>query len=54
MSDEIGSAHEAARTAQASGKARAIKHWLTPTTLRGQFMLTEVLRPPKAMQQDQP
>lgn len=31
--------------------ARALRRWLTPATLRSQFMLTEVLQPPLALRE---
>ena len=36
----------------ATGKARAIHRWLSPQTLRGQFILTEVLRPPLGLREE--
>jgi hypothetical protein len=32
--------------------ARALHRWLTPATLRRQFMLTEILQPPVALRRD--
>jgi hypothetical protein len=38
-----------ARPAQATAKAAALSKWLTPNTLRSQFILTEILQPPLAL-----
>jgi hypothetical protein len=35
-----------------SASAASLSKWLTPTTLRQQFMLTEILRPPLAMRRN--
>ena len=36
----------------ASADATAIRRWLTPQTLRSQFILTELLHPPLALRDD--
>ena len=37
----------------AAATAVSIKQWMTPNTLRQQFILTEILQPPKALRADQ-
>jgi hypothetical protein len=41
-----------ARTNLAGAKAPAIRRWLVPATLRKQFILTELLRPPIALREE--
>ncbi|HWE04212.1 MAG TPA: hypothetical protein VG326_17535 [Tepidisphaeraceae bacterium] len=42
----------AAQTNLAGAKAPAIRRWLVPATLRKQFILTELLRPPMALRDE--
>jgi hypothetical protein len=37
---------------QASANVLAIRNWLTPATLRQQFLLTEILQPPLALRDE--
>jgi type II secretory pathway pseudopilin PulG len=48
---EIGSEERTRRAKTASAGANAIARWLTPATLRQQFILTEILQPPLALRQ---
>ena len=56
FANEIRSAEEATAAAAVARKpavsAMALSRWLTPATLRSQFILTEVLQPPLAMRPD--
>jgi hypothetical protein len=48
---EISSASAAARRSSTTATAAAIRAWLTPQTLRRQYILTEILQPPVTMRQ---
>ena len=56
LASEIRSAEETKAAAAAARKpavtATTLSRWLTPGTLRSQFILTEVLQPPLAMRPD--
>jgi hypothetical protein len=41
------------RESAPAAKAKAIRKWMSPATLRGQFILTEILRQPLAMREEQ-
>ena len=43
-----------ARAPASSANAAALSRWLTPRTMRSQFILTEVLQPPLALREPQP
>jgi hypothetical protein len=42
----------AARAQAPTVDAKAVRHWLSPATLRHQFILTEILQPPLALRPD--
>ncbi len=49
----LGSISNVARSKSVGAKAPAIRKWLTPETLRKQFILTELFRPPVALRDGQ-
>lgn len=44
--------NQAAGRESAAANASALSRWLTPKTLRSQFILTEILQPPLALRED--
>jgi hypothetical protein len=49
---EIGATRTAAQHAASTAPARQLRHALRPENLRHQFILTELLQPPKALRQE--
>lgn len=52
VSSEIGSDQEARTKAAKTAAVDHLRHWLTPSTLRREFILTEILQPPIGLREE--